>query len=487
MKLTTTFEFSKVKFDQDNQVHLLISAQAPKVDWEKERKPIAIVASIDESSSMIGDKIEYAKKSLLKLIDNLGSQDRLAIVGFESSVRVIAEMQKMTQANKDKFKTEVQKIQARGCTNFSGAVAESLRQAQKADISCRVIMFTDGQPTTGDCSLDNILKMVKNRPEVVSVSGFGYGTDHDSKFLAGMADLGQGNYCFVKTPDDALVAFARELGGLLSCYAQNLKFTVMPKPDVKIEEVLNDIDVEELDGGAVRISVPNLYGEETRHLVLKATLPKQANVLPRSKTVMEVELSYDSVKEGKEIRVTEKAKVWFVKNGDIQKDPDQTVRDQVVLAQLSKAHLQAQKLADIGDFSSARLCMSSVNLNGTSEAVGYAHTLTSNFYVSQDAYLSNQHDVTATSSALRSQRGSGGTSSQLFATDNTVQKGMVDNFTDGSIGVVDSTTPGTIGDCTVMPLISSPSFTFTIANTPNITYTPAKKKPIAKRRSADSW
>lgn len=493
MKLTTSFDFSKVLFNKSNTINMLVSATAPKVDWESERKPISIVAAIDESSSMMGDKIEYAKKSLLKLIENLASTDRLAIVGFASNVRVVSEMLLMSQGNKDRLKVEVQKIHANGCTHFSGAVAESFRLAQQADGACRVILFTDGEPTTGNCNLDGIANSVKGRSDLITVSTFGYGDGHDSKFLSGLADIGQGNYSYVKNPDDALVAFARELGGLLSCYAQNLKFTIMPRPDVKIVEVVSDVDVEQLDGGAVRISVPNLYGEETRHIVVKVMLPEQKNVLPRAKTVVDVELVYDAVKEAKAVTLNEKARVCFVKADDVQTKPNQTVHDQATMAQIAQANRKADEAAKRGDFSAAGAFFSNIQLSEVSDCVLRACTTASSNYADVNTYTSNAHNVNAMKSAFRSGRGAGGQSLGLF-TDNSTMDCMVQNFTAppdvASSGVVAIPDPnqGGITTTTDFSLLNAPPY-IDLGNLDGLVVgsvvTNSKEKPLSKKCSND--
>jgi hypothetical protein len=52
-----------------------------------------------------------------------------------------------------------------------------------------------------------------NRGEA-TVSAFGYGDDADQDLLRELSELGKGNYAHVQSPEEALTAFAHELGGL---------------------------------------------------------------------------------------------------------------------------------------------------------------------------------------------------------------------------------------------------------------------------------
>ena len=66
MKTTARFTFDAVRHDQENEVHLVVSLKAPKKDWETKRPPVCVFPVIDTSTSMSGQKLDYAKKSALK-------------------------------------------------------------------------------------------------------------------------------------------------------------------------------------------------------------------------------------------------------------------------------------------------------------------------------------------------------------------------------------------------------------------------------------
>lgn len=429
MKLSTKFDYSKVKSDCENTVNLLVSATAPKIDWKGNRTPVSLIAAVDISSSMAGEKLDYAKKSLMKLIDNLTSGDVLGIILFDHMIELLSEPVPMTQENKDRLKAKVTQLQHRGSTNFSGAMLEALKYANQIKGASRVIMFTDGEPTAGVTDLHQIVELLKsNLGKNTTLTTFGYGDRHDSKFLIQLADLAKGNYAYIKNPDDALVAFAKELGGLLSCYAQNLKFSVTPKEGVELVQVHSDVDVEELEK-SVGITVPDLYAEETRHIVIELKLPAH-KALPREVSVVEAHLSYTDAQTGKYETLSEKAKISYVKASDVQTTPDKEVANQLTLCQVNNAQKKAADLAASGNIVAAAACFDSLDLSRADISVqNYANT-SKGFYANTASYNDHVHDISSSLRSMRTGRGTSTFTSQLYAS-NSAMDSMVESFKDG--------------------------------------------------------
>lgn len=364
MKTTAAFTHDKVRHDQDGDVHLVLTLTAPKKDWKVRRPPVCVIPVIDNSGSMSGDKLHFAKQSVLKLIDQLQPGDYCGIVAFESRVHPIAPPREMTQAQKDDLKAKVGSVQAMGGTNFAGGMCQGLEWACRADLPTgsvnRVIMFTDGRANEGVTHTHaGILELLRKNLGKATASAFGYGQDADQELLADFAKSGSGNYAFIRNPDDALSAFAKELGGLLSTYAQNIEVVLEAQNGHVLSEVLSDVDVRE-DGGKVTIRVPDILAEEVRQLVVSVKLKQQPQALPREMTIVNLSVSYDVLQEdGTKARMTEslKARVQFVKPGEEQKDPNPELNEAVGKAQLVKAQIEAEARAKAGDFGGAESVM----------------------------------------------------------------------------------------------------------------------------------
>jgi Ca-activated chloride channel family protein len=346
MKINTQFTFDKVDFSKENDIHAVITLTAPKIDWEKKRAPICVIPVVDVSSSMAGDKIEYAKQTVLKLIDNLAPGDYCGLVAFSDHVFPVAEPRELSQGSRDSLKAKVGQLQSNNKADLP------------QNVVLRVIMLTDGQANAGEAKGRDLIPLCEKLLGKATLSAFGYGTDCDQELLADIATKGKGNYAFIRNPDDALTAFAKELGGLLSMYAQNIVIDVAPVGGHKIVEVLSDVDVEE-DGDKVKIKLPEILSEEVRNIVLSIKTSVQTKVLPRDLNVLDVRVNYDELSDGhkKHCEQCIKGKLEFVDAADVQKDSTKDVMAIVGIAMTVQAQIKAEELAKQNNFAGAQAAL----------------------------------------------------------------------------------------------------------------------------------
>lgn len=357
MEIKARLTFDTVQFDRDNEAHLVVSLKAPKIDWQQKRPAVCIIPVIDVSGSMSGQKLEYAKQSVLKLIDHLQPGDFCGLVTFESEVKTVCAPKEMTQTSKDALKAQVGQLHPMGSTNFSGGLCQGLEHLNKGDLPdgmlLRVIMFTDGQANVGMATKrEDLLPLLAAQLGKGTVSAFGYGTDADQDLLGDIAKAGKGNYAFIRNPEDALSAFAKELGGLLSTYAQTIAIEVAPHNGHTVTETVSDVTAE-ADGNKVKVTLSDILSEEERHLVFKVKLDKQPNAFPRQSSVFDVNVQYDVLDDGKQKqhRTEEvKVKVQFVKADEAQTKPTPEVDRIVGLAQLVQAQVEAEEHAKAGHY-----------------------------------------------------------------------------------------------------------------------------------------
>jgi len=174
----------KVRFDQENENHILLELTGNEVDIDKQRSPLSIVALLDCSSSMSPDyKIGYLKKSMVKLIDNLRADDQLCMISYQSSARMELNLTNMTTESKKSAVQIVNGLAAGGCTNISAALGMAFDElnnladgVSETGRVVRTILFTDGCPTSGNCNQDDLVKMAATVP-VGQVTTMGYGRE----------------------------------------------------------------------------------------------------------------------------------------------------------------------------------------------------------------------------------------------------------------------------------------------------------------------
>lgn len=428
LNVSSHLEYDKVAYDKSHIVHLMLTLEGRKLE-ASQRKPLSISVAIDCSGSMGGEKIDYAKKSLLKLIEHLAESDTLAIVGFSDTVFSVLSPTKMSSEAKDHAKREVQKLQSMSATNLSGALLEAYQNLGKIESSKdaiqRAFIFTDGLPTAGVTGKSALVEMAGKRPEGGSLTTFGYGQDHDPELLMSMAKRGGGNFHFVKTPDDVPKAFGHELGGLLSVVAQAVKAKVKAAPGVKILEVLNDLDVDAKDDHSeVTVSVDDVYAEEKRRIILKLELPEKSKaVAVRPSTVVDVEANFHDLRSNEPRMVEHTVKIEYVKPEEAQKDANKEVAEQIALLKAAQAQDEAQKLAAKGNFAGAQAVINGAvvacSAIGTPMADAVARDLRTNVaccYKDEETYGGSQNYLFSNKVAYRSGRGMTAGTRDMFGT-----------------------------------------------------------------------
>jgi Ca-activated chloride channel family protein len=311
-------------------------------------------------------------------------------------------------AFKDEMRKAVDRLHVMGGTNLWAGIEDSLKHVQALDLPPkflkRVIMFTDGQPTEGVTNQDQILSLMGQNRGSVTVSSFGYGGGAygcDQEFLTKLAGEGQGNYAYVQHPDDALTAFGRELGGLLSTYAQDIHINLEPHGAHRVVQTVTDITTETDPLGEVDFKFPDILSEETRHFVFEVELAKQASTGPRAVNLFSVTGSYSILNESGKRETKEfeaKAKAQFVDSDEAQKDPHQDLDSVIALAQVVRAQLTAEEEAKKGSFEAAADIMANVSKSVT----GRGHANAGRVATSLQARLGNAQLYADSSGYFRS-------------------------------------------------------------------------------------
>lgn len=363
MKTTARLTFEKVRFDEAKDVHLVVSLHAPREARRGARPPVCVLPVIDVSGSMAGEKLHFAKQSAMKLVDHLAPGDFCGAVVFSTQVETLAAPAEATPAFKEELRGLLGRLEPRHNTNLGGGMLAGLDHARVARLPpgmlVRVILFTDGLANEGPAkSRAELLALLEANLGEATLSAFGYGDDADQELLRDLATRGKGNYAYVAGPEDALTAFARELGGLLSTWAQRIELAVAPREGFALTDVVSDVDATE-ERGVVRIRIPDLLVEEERNVVLAGRLEARDAPAPDGAAVADVTVSYERFEGGRPVRAGEalEARVRFVPAADAQAAPTPEVDALVATAQLVRAQIDAEEAASRGDFDGAERVM----------------------------------------------------------------------------------------------------------------------------------
>lgn len=209
------------------------SAQILKIGIQgkdlKETPNSNLVFLVDTSGSMgwsSEEKIELVKKSINILSENLTENDRISIVTYSGSERVLLAGAKGDQVNTVSKLTSL--MDTNGSTNGEGGILAAYDVAGKYFIeggNNRIIMMTDGDLNVGISDEDELKKLIEEKREsgvYFSVLGFGKDNIKDNK-METLADNGNGSYHYIDTAQEAYKVLAEERNSTIFTIAKDVK------------------------------------------------------------------------------------------------------------------------------------------------------------------------------------------------------------------------------------------------------------------------
>ncbi len=175
-----------------------------------------LVFLIDVSGSMDQpEKLPLVQWGLQRLVDQLGENDRVAIVVYASASGVV--LPSTSCIHKAEILSVIEQLRAAGSTNGGAGIQLAYDVATKNFIkngTNRVILATDGDLNVGVTSDDDLVRLIEAKAKsgvFLSVLGVGTGNIKDGK-LEKLADKGNGHYAYIDSPREAYKVLVEEMG-----------------------------------------------------------------------------------------------------------------------------------------------------------------------------------------------------------------------------------------------------------------------------------
>ena len=201
-----------------------------------ERKDATLVFVIDVSGSMNReDRLGLVKESLRVLVDELRVSDKVGIVAYGTSARVV--MEPTSTRSRRAILRAIDSLAAGGSTNADAGLTLGYRMAFEhldQDRTTRVILLSDGVANVGLTSPEGILGRISDGVSEgidLTTVGVGMGNFNDV-LLEQLADRGNGSYHYVDRLYDARRVFSESLTGTLEVIARDAKIQVEFNPEV---------------------------------------------------------------------------------------------------------------------------------------------------------------------------------------------------------------------------------------------------------------
>jgi len=158
-----------------------------------------VVAVIDVSGSMSGEKIQQARSALIQLLGTLREGDRFRVIAFSGGVRRHAEgwTSATTDGRRDAI-AWIRSLEAEGGTNIAGALAEAFSQAPAEQALGVVVFLTDGQASTGETDPERIAERAEQGRGRFRVFSFGIGDDVNTYLLDRLTERARGTTEYVR-------------------------------------------------------------------------------------------------------------------------------------------------------------------------------------------------------------------------------------------------------------------------------------------------
>lgn len=159
---------------------------------------------IDTSGSMAGSKLEQTKKALEYCVKVLHDGDRFNVIRFSTDVEPFRPtLQEVNAANRDAALAFMHKMEARGGTAINDALAAARAMNYDNKRPALILFLTDGRPTVGETTADNILaNMKKDNNTHPRVFVFGVGEDVNAHLLDKIANQNGGLPEYVAPNED---------------------------------------------------------------------------------------------------------------------------------------------------------------------------------------------------------------------------------------------------------------------------------------------
>ncbi|CAI9773944.1 unnamed protein product [Fraxinus pennsylvanica] len=333
------------------------------------RAPVDLVTVLDISGSMSGAKLELLKRAMGFVIQNLGPNDRLAVVAFSSKASRLFPLLRMSEMGRQLALQAVSSLIANGGTNIAEGLkkgAKIMEDRREKNPVSSIILLSDGQDTNSVSNADGnqnqpsyqlLLPSIHTEDSSgfkIPVHAFGFGADHDALSMHSISESSGGTFSFIETDGVIQDAFAQCIGGLLNVVVKNLQ--------VSIECVHPGVHICSLKAGSYpnrvmsdhrtgSVAVGDLYADEERNFLVSVSVPDELS--SNETSLLKVRCIYnDPLKtgtvslEGEEVRIMRR-EVAGQEETSIEVDRQ---RNRLLVAD---AMAQARTAAETGDLARA--------------------------------------------------------------------------------------------------------------------------------------
>ncbi|MBT5032849.1 MAG: VWA domain-containing protein [Proteobacteria bacterium] len=198
-----------------------------------------LVFLIDVSASMMSnDKLPLVKRSLKLLVNQMDSQDQIALVAYAGAAGLV--LDSTPAAERGKIMRAIETLDAGGSTNGGEGIALAYSVATEHFINDginRVIIASDGDMNVGTVDHEALKNLIERKREsgiALTTLGFGAG-NYNYALMEQLADVGNGNAAYIDSIQEAQKVLVNEIQSTLLTIAKDVKIQVEFNPKLVAE------------------------------------------------------------------------------------------------------------------------------------------------------------------------------------------------------------------------------------------------------------
>jgi Ca-activated chloride channel family protein len=235
-RLETLLSQNKLYSLYEEQAVYLLMIIRPAAVTRGRRLPLNLCLVIDRSTSMQGARLEHVKQAAHQIVDELHSDDVLAVVTFNDRAEVLLPSQ--LGINRAHAKARISSMWASGGTEILQGIRVGLAEVEKfhsRQVTSHLFLLTDGQ-TYGD-EEDCIAEAQLAGAHRIGITAMGIGEDWNDALLDEIAARSGGVSAYIASPGQVRTLLQQKVRGLGSIFAQGLTLEFRCAEGVEVESV----------------------------------------------------------------------------------------------------------------------------------------------------------------------------------------------------------------------------------------------------------
>nr|CAB3459593.1 unnamed protein product [Digitaria exilis] len=336
------------------------------------REGLDLVAVLDVSGRMEGQKMNSMKKAMLFVIMNLTPMDRLSIVNFSDTATRLSPLRSMTAAAQNDLKALVDGLLqggGSGGSNIKAGLETGLAViADRVNVEARVasiFLVSDGHQTSGDAR-----QVDPGKVATIYTFGFGKGTDNEQLMTDIAEKTPRGTFSSVpEEGPQVTLPFSELLDDLHTVVAQNVQLTITPMTwDGHLDTIVvapagaGYMQATDAATGDITVDFGILFAGEWRRVFVTLTLKGVTTIVSGDEhdtPLADIELRFTAqVNPGDSIypgpgRI-EILRTWFPSQAPDVSTKLRQVKAETIRRRHAEAIRKARLLADNGQLDDAR-------------------------------------------------------------------------------------------------------------------------------------